>query len=246
MRLSRLVPALAAALPVFALSLGFGPSAAAAQSSAVVLEFEGGRDGAQARRAVVAGLEGAFPLVPLGDVEEAARTSGLDLTSPADAGRAAESAGAALVLSGAVTGRGRRARTTIVVRDVGGRDLAVREAGPPFGRPAQRALGEEALALVREAEMALAPSRSARGSEPGGNDDDAAPGAEGGTDDVDRVAGDTDTDATTTTTTTTTRTRRARCPSSARSWAWTRARAAQESTRRTAAPAATTRASTRS
>jgi hypothetical protein len=136
------------------------PALAAAQTSLVVLEFGGGREGAQARRAVVAGLEGSYSLVPLGDVQEAARTAGLDLATPEGAGRAAESTGAALLVGGGLTGQGRRVRTTLFVRDIAGRELATREAGSPFGRPAQRALGEAALALVREAEAELTRLRS--------------------------------------------------------------------------------------
>jgi hypothetical protein len=158
MSLSRLlrIPALACLATLFL------PVIAAAQTSVVVLEFGGGREGAQARRAVVAGLEGAYTLVPLGDVEEAARSGALDLATPQGAGRAAEAAGAALLVGGGLAGQGRRVRTTLVVRDNEGHELATREAGAPFGRPAQRALGEAALELVREAEAELARLRSAQ------------------------------------------------------------------------------------
>jgi hypothetical protein len=169
------------------------PAIAAAQTSVVVLEFGGGREGAQARRAVVAGLEGAYTLVPLDDVEEAARSGGLDLATPEGAGRAAESAGAALVVGGGLTGQGRRVRTTLVVRDIEGHELATRETGAPFGRPAQRALGEAALELVREAEAALARLRSAqRGPAPdAGSDAAIAPTVDAEpTTDTDAATGD--------------------------------------------------------
>jgi len=144
------------------------PAAASAQGRAVVLEFGGGRNGAQARRAVVAALDGVVEIVPLESVEAAARTQRVDLATPEGAGAAARAAGAELVISGEVSGRARRARTRLVVRDVSGRELASRQAGPPFGRPAQRALGDEAITMVQEAQNALA--RSGGGTTSAGND----------------------------------------------------------------------------
>lgn len=152
---SRPLRVLTALLLGSALALLFAPALGAAQARAVVLEFGGGRNGAQARRAVVAALDGVVEIVQLEAVERAASAQHLDLTSADGAGAAAREAGADLVISGSVTGRGRSARTRLWVRDTSGRELASRRAGPPFGRPAQSALGDEAITMVQEAQNAL-------------------------------------------------------------------------------------------
>lgn len=165
------LPALLALPPLLALlgcslvGLTLAPSRAAAQTRVVVLEFGGGRYGAQARRAVVSALEGVVSIVPLERVEQAAQAQRADLATPAGAGAAARAEGAVLVVAGEVTGRERRARTRLVARDTAGRELASRTSGPPFGRPAQTALGAEAVAMVREAESALARETAAREAE---------------------------------------------------------------------------------
>lgn len=169
-----------------ALALSFAPTFAAAQGRAVVLEFGGGRNGAQARRAVVASLDGVIEVIPLETVEQAARTQHVDLSSAEGAGAAARAAGADLVISGSVSGRGARARTRLVVRDTAGRELASRRAGPPFGRQAQSALGDQAITMVQEAQNALARSgggASADGGRDGGGgayaSDTGEPGGDG-------------------------------------------------------------------
>jgi|GEM_PF-1112680 len=189
---SRSLRLLSVSLVGAAAFLLLAPAAATAQSRAVVLEFGGGRNGAQARRAVVAALDGVVEIVPLESVEAAARAQRVDLATPEGAGAAARAAGAELVISGEVTGRARRARTRLVVRDVSGRELASRQAGPPFGRPAQRALGDEAITMVQEAQNALA--RSSGGSTSAGGDTGGDTGDTNADDDADGDADDDDAD----------------------------------------------------
>jgi hypothetical protein len=138
------------------------PAAVAAQTRAIVLEFSGGRDGAQARRAVVQGLEGVVTVVPLADAEAAARQARASLATPEGLAAAARATDARVFVSGGVRGRGRRARTTIRITDATGRVLATAESGPPFGRIGQRSVGEDASLAMQQALSQLVEEREPR------------------------------------------------------------------------------------
>jgi hypothetical protein len=180
--------ALAAALgALVGLGAAFLPAPAWAQTRAVVLEFAGGRDGAQARRAVVEGLAGVVTVVPLDDAEAAARQVRASLTTPAGLEAAARATGARVFVSGGVRGRARRARTTIRITDASGRELATAESGPPFGRIGQQAVGDDASRAMQRALARLVeeqePGRrgsGGRGTDGGGGGGDGGAGGRGG------------------------------------------------------------------
>lgn len=139
-----------------ALFLGVVFSAPAAAQSGVVLSFSG-RGSGQARNAAVREATQRFELVDRRDAERTATRLGADLNTPEGRAQLAEDMGLTVMITGAVQGRGRRARTTVVVFDQRGEEVARQETGAPIGRRGrtlvQRATGQaldEAMAAIEE------------------------------------------------------------------------------------------------
>ncbi len=96
-----------------------------------VARFDG-PGGAVARNVVINALSGSVDLVPENDVDDAFAQAQGNLA------RVAAGTRADLVVTGTVSGRGRRARTRIRVLDANGVELARGSAGGPTGRGARR------------------------------------------------------------------------------------------------------------
>jgi len=123
---------------------------AAAQRTAVILDFDG-RGSGLARRAVVRALSDEVELARSADFESRASDLGADLSSPTGVAQVAGDMGVDLVVRGEVTGRGRRAQTVIRVLDAGGNEVARRQSGSPAGRRGQRRIGAAAVEAVQQA-----------------------------------------------------------------------------------------------
>lgn len=134
---------------VFCLSLCWAQAASAQQRTGVVLDF-GGRAGSQGRRAVVGALTGDVRLLPQSSVRSRADGLGADLDTPGGRAQVAEAMDLDLIVGGQVTGRGRRARTTIIIYDATGEEVARQEAGSPAG-PGRRRVGQAAREALQQA-----------------------------------------------------------------------------------------------
>lgn len=148
---------------------------AAAQRTAVILDFDG-RGAGIARRSVVRALSDELELERSSDFESRARDLGADLGSPPGVAQVANDMGVDLVVRGEVSGRGRRAETVIRVLDSDGNEVARRQAGSPATRRGQRRIGEAALEAVNQAIEEL----DRRDAEAAAAQDTAAGGGLGG------------------------------------------------------------------
>jgi hypothetical protein len=123
------------------------PISAAAQHTAVVLEFEG-RGAAAARRIVVGAIGDRVDVIDLERAERSARDQEVDLATPEGRGQVATSDGISLWVGGELTGRGRRARTTVIVYDADGEEIARERAGAPRGAAGRRQIERAALDAI--------------------------------------------------------------------------------------------------
>jgi hypothetical protein len=182
--------------------VGSGAQSAAAQWSAVVVDFEG--PGARpSQNAVVDIVEARATLTRSRDFASAAETAGHDLGTDEGLAAAAQSQNVSLVVTGRVTGRNRNARVLVRFRDSDGRELSTVEAGVPSDQSARqrfnrdvtegfdRAIGtlDERAASDRSGE--LSDDRAGMGGlddelaseadeEPSGDDGDVGGGGGGG------------------------------------------------------------------
>lgn len=145
------------------IALGLGAVVATASGASAqgmrrvaVVDFEG-PGGSQARAAVVDALSGEVDLVPGPEVAAAAEQAGDNLP------RLAANLRADLLVTGVVSGRGRRARTRLRVLDANGVELAQGRAGSPAGRGGRR-VGQAASEAVQQAIRTL-DARDASGVE---------------------------------------------------------------------------------
>lgn len=149
-------------------AFGFAPSAVRAQSTAtraIVLTFEGGRQGAQAREAVLFALQSHVELVTEDQAIETAQAMGIDVGSPGGLAEVVEELRVGLVVTGGVRGRGRNARTELVVVDPQGEELARLEAPGPRTRRARAEIERAAIEVV-DAAMAAREAQNAPEPEP--------------------------------------------------------------------------------
>ncbi|MAQ16265.1 MAG: hypothetical protein CMN30_15925 [Sandaracinus sp.] len=140
---------LRASLALLALAMA-ATTAEAQLERGVVLDFSG-RGSGGARNAVVRAASEKLDLQRSSDAEDAARNIGADLSQPAGIAAVAQDQGLTLVITGEVTGRGRRARTHIHVYDDQGNEVAYREAGRPTGRANQRRISAAAVEAIDQA-----------------------------------------------------------------------------------------------
>ncbi|MBX3269304.1 MAG: hypothetical protein KF729_03530 [Sandaracinaceae bacterium] len=132
---------------------------ARAQSTAtrvIVLTFEGGRRGAAAREAALAELAPYVELVTEEQAIAAAQSMSIDVSTPEGLGEVVRALGVTLVVTGAVTGQGRRAQTELVVVDATGAELARVEAPAPGNAAARAEIGRAAVGAIDAANAALA------------------------------------------------------------------------------------------
>ncbi len=115
-----------------------------------VLEFSGRRSAAT-RSAVVDGVSNDLELVAESDVETVAERLGADLATPQGIAAVATELGLSLVITGELSGSGRRARATIRIYDVEGTELGMREIAAVSGRRNQSEAEEAGAQLVRDA-----------------------------------------------------------------------------------------------
>ena len=147
------------ALVLCALGAGLLPQQARAQTErGVVLRFSG-RGSGPARTAAVRAASDKLDLMGRAEVEGAAERLGADLSQPAGLAAVAQDQGLALIVTGEVNGRGRRATTNIHVFDDQGNEVAFREAGSPSGRANRQRIERAAAEAIDQALGALAQRR---------------------------------------------------------------------------------------
>jgi hypothetical protein len=148
------------------------PATALGQHTAVVLDFEG-RNAAAARRIVVDALGGQVEVIELRRAEEAARSQGVDLDSPGGLSQVAASEGVSMWIRGSVTGRRRRARTTVIILNSDGEEIARGDAGEPRGARGRNEITEATTTALATAIQALdAAAAEARAAEAAANRDE--------------------------------------------------------------------------
>ncbi len=145
---------------VFLVVLGWASFAESvdAQSSAtraIVLRFEGGGRGEQARDAAIAELAPHLELVTEDQAIATAEEMGVDVSSPGGMGEVVRELGVSLVVMGSVTGRRRHGTTTIVVVDPDGEELSRRDGPEPRGAEALLEIGRIAVEAVDAASALL-------------------------------------------------------------------------------------------
>lgn len=113
--------------------LGGVTPAAAQDYSGAVLRVRG-RGASAARTAIIQAAEQRLVLASRQDVEAAASELGVDLGTPEGRQAVAQHLGLHVLIDGRVSGRGRRARTTIRVYGTDGNEVASESAGRPTGR----------------------------------------------------------------------------------------------------------------
>lgn len=148
------------------------PATALAQHTAVVLDFEG-RNGSAARRIVVGALEGQVEVIELSRAEQSARSQGVDLDSPAGLSQVAASEGVSMWIRGNVAGRRRRARTTVIILNADGEEIARGDAGEPRGARGRTEITEATTSALATAIQALdAAAAERRAAEAAANRDE--------------------------------------------------------------------------
>ncbi len=149
---------------VLAMSFGgalFVHPLAHAQTRIAVLPFEGSF-GERARQAAIEGLS-EFTILGDEDITRSAGEIEVDVSTPEGTARAIENLHARLVLMGEVRGRGRTARTILIVQDPQGNEMARAEGAAPQPRGTWAAdLATAARNAVRTANAALPPERPTR------------------------------------------------------------------------------------
>ncbi|MEM9189869.1 MAG: hypothetical protein AAGF12_11875 [Myxococcota bacterium] len=138
--------------PILGMLLLPAPGRAQDSFSAVVLDFQG-RGSAAARRTVVAALAGEVDVVPLSQVESAARDQGVDLSTPEGMQQVSASDGISMFIQGRVTGSRRRGQLSLTVLDEFGEEIATASARNSRGRRGTAALQsavQEMIASARE------------------------------------------------------------------------------------------------
>ncbi len=126
------------------------PSEALAQPRGVVLHFTGPRGGA-ARNAIVRRLRGDADLVPRSDVEARAERRRQRLTTDSGRRRIARDMNLDFFIAGRVRGRGRRARTSLVIYGSNGEVISRGRAPRPVGRSRLRQIGNAARRMLLRA-----------------------------------------------------------------------------------------------
>jgi hypothetical protein len=130
------------------------PATALGQHTAVVLDFEG-RQAAAARRIVVDAIGGQVEVIELSRAEQSARTQGVDLESPGGLSQVAASEGVSMWIRGNVAGRRRRARTTVIILNSDGEEIARGEAGEPRGARGRNDITDATTTALATAIQAL-------------------------------------------------------------------------------------------
>ena len=127
----------------------------------IVLRFEG-RQANRARRAVLDEVSSLYEIVDEEMAITTAEQMGVDVSTPAGMAEVVRELGVTLVVTGRVSGRRRRARTTIIVVDPDGTELAQRDApGPRRARRTGGRIGQLAAEAIAEANQVLEQQRAA-------------------------------------------------------------------------------------
>ena len=135
--------------------VGGSASAQSTATRAIVLRFDGGARGDRARTATVAELAPLIELVTESRAIATAQEMGVDVSTPEGMAQVVHELDVALVVMGAIQGRGRRARTIIVVVDPDSEELSRREGPEPRGAANLAEIGRLAAEAVEDAMATL-------------------------------------------------------------------------------------------
>lgn len=136
-----------------------GASAAFAQDTAVVLNFDGPGN-RRVRNYVVRGIQRDIDLLPVRGAESAASGAGLEIDTPEGMRAAATDTGASILIGGTVQGRGRRARVSLRAFDNRGVEIASADSNAAPGRSGRRRVAAASRQLLEQAVANLSSRRA--------------------------------------------------------------------------------------
>lgn len=140
--------------------LWVGTTPARAQNPKVVVMDFAGSGGAKARAQVLRGLRAEAELEQRGDAKKVLAAEGTSVSSVAGRAAVAEELGLDYLIWGRVRGRGSAARAEIRIAGPRGKQITVREAGPPGQSKGNARIQKAARAALSKAMQVAPPKRS--------------------------------------------------------------------------------------
>lgn len=160
MKNSRQIAGLLLVLSVLSTSVEVAEAQSSTATRIIVLRFEG-RGSSRARRAVIQEVSSLFEIVEEEQAVVTAEQMGVDVSSPGGMAEVVRELGVTLVVTGSVTGRRRRAITTIVVVDPDGNELSRRQGPEPRRARDRTEIARLAVEAINEANAVLEQQRAA-------------------------------------------------------------------------------------